>query len=346
MIEDFLDLEILEENRIDLNTKTIMYVSFDGKQVHGKVLYMGGRLTTEKVAPNSLSGIDQVRSFLRKFKTGKDVEKYFNIKGGIKVSLEKIVQQIKDTRALAEEDIMGDGTKKPNPSTLQTRLSRQRSAKGMLPNLYSQYKSELAKRMVYILVTGEQASSTEATLLENGMLVYNADKFYNDILENIPPRMYDGHASPAAVFDVVAGHVENKAGEIDLASYPAPIYKRTYSQKIDSKEKTLDLIKKIVNVEIGTEMVGYAALEAACRVAVNDDFAGATLPVAITLNDVNLAEDLAKGLKKLSKEFYLLTVGKVPSNLKTISASSSKDVEAENITKAVEAIRKKKAKGA
>jgi len=341
MINSYIELDVIEETRLDLNTKLTVFISYDEKKVHGKVSYMGNRLVSEKIEDNTPAGIAKVKSFLSKFKSGQDVEQYFNIKGGLKVSLDKIVEEIIKTKTLAEEDILG-GDKKPNPATLQTRLARQRSAKGMLPILYNQYKSELMKRTFCVLLVGEKSEEAAKMLADQGMVSVSADAFYQEILDLVPSNMYNGRTNSSALFDVMSRHIEDKAGSIDIASYPSPIFKSSYNTKVDSEEKALAFLKRIVNEEIGTEMLGYDALEKAAKIAVNENFAGAKLPIAVSLKDVSIAKDVIAGLKKTSSVFHMVTIEKVDKELEKLSSAKVKTLDEDNINKAIEAIKKTK----
>jgi hypothetical protein len=339
MIESYVELNILEEKRVDLNTKTYIYLSYDEKKLHARISYMGGRLTCEKTADNTVLGRKQLEDFIASFKNDKDVEKYFNIKGGLKVSLEKIVEQIKSQRQIATEVI---DREKSNPSTLQSRLNRQRSAVSILENLYLQYKAEISKRLVVVLVAGKDLEGAGAALQEEGMFVYDADSFYEDILNRVPPRMYDGHANTSALFDVIGRFIEDKAIEIDVNSYPSPIFKQSYNSKISDRKGAMSLLKTMINKEVGSEMVGMAALEAAAKVAANEDFAGQSLAVAITYSDLDTVSDVARGLKSISKSFHVLAVGSVSKSVKELATAQIKEISPENIKKSIETIRKKK----
>lgn len=210
------------------------------------------------------------------------------------MSLVKIVEEIKKNKALAEEVV----SEADDPRTVRGRLGRKNSAKERLKFLYRDYKKTLRNKMAILLVTGDKAEDfCELAQAEGNMFYAKADALYEDLSSRVPEALLKRGMKTSALIDVLSRHLEDKANELDLASYPALVYKSKYEEKIDSKEKMLTLTKKLLNEEVGPELTGYDVLEQVTKQAVNDMFDGKILPVVVLLKDDSMVERVVEGLR-------------------------------------------------
>jgi hypothetical protein len=240
------------------------------------------------------------------------------------MSLVKIVEEIKKTKALAEESI----SEADDPRTLKGRLGRKNSAKEKLKLLYRDYKKTLRNKMAILLVTGDKAQEFCDLASNDGNMFYaEADGLYENLASRIPEGLFKRGMKTSALIDILGRHLEDKANELDLASYPALIYKTKYEQNIDSKEKMLKLTKTLLNEEVGPELVGYDVLEQVTSQAVNDMFDGKVLPVVVLLKDDSIVDRVVEGLKNVGTVATVLAgEGNAPKGSSKISEVSKEQV--------------------
>lgn len=289
----------MEENRILIReirvSEDAVIRNYDTEnRIVSELSYLDGRFLVVKSYERSPKGEKLCDEFVKKFKTKQDVLDYLRIRGAGKVSLSKIVEDIKKYKVLAEETIEENS----DPRTVKSRIGRKNSAKEKLKVLYRDYKKQLQNKMALLLVTGSKAKEfIDIAEAEGNMISTSADSFYEDLTSRIPETLLKGSERPALLIDILSRHLEDKAGELDIASYPALIYKSKYSQNIDSREKMLALTKALINAEVGSELVGYDVLEQATLKAVNEMFDGKVLPVVVLLKDDTIVDEVVKGLK-------------------------------------------------
>ena len=161
-------------------------------------------------------------------------------------------------------------------------------------------KKTLINKMAMLLVTGSKAEEfCEIAQAEGNMFLALADNLYEDISSRIPEPVIKRGMKTAAIIDILGRHLEDKAAELDIASYPAIVYKSKYDKKVENSKDMLELTKILVNSELGSERVGYDVLEQVSRQAVNDMFDGKILPVVVLLKDDSIVNDVIEGLKKI-----------------------------------------------
>ena len=73
----------------------------------------------------------------------------------MKMSLESVAAEIKQSKALAESVVDTTG----NPKTLNNRLGQKEAAKRRLEDLYIRYKQEVNGKVLSVLVTGSEAEA-------------------------------------------------------------------------------------------------------------------------------------------------------------------------------------------
>jgi hypothetical protein len=240
------------------------------------------------------------------------------------MSLNKIVEDIKKNKVLAEEQIDEDS----DPRTLKGRIGRKNSAKEKLKLLYRDYKKTLVNKMAMLLVTGSKAEEfCEIAQAEGNMFLALADNLYEDISSRIPEPVIKRGMKTAAIIDILGRHLEDKATELDIASYPAIVYKSKYDKKVENSKDMLELTKILVNSEVGSELVGYDVLEQVSRQAVNDMFDGKILPVVVLLKDDSIVNDVIEGLKKIGVVSAVLAgEGNAPKNSSKVSDVTKEQV--------------------
>jgi hypothetical protein len=239
-------------------------------------------------------------------------------------TLNKIVDDIKKNKALAEEQI----DENSDPRTVKSRIGRKNSAKEKLRLLYRDYKKTLINKMAMLLVTGSKAEEfCEIAQADGNMFLASADNVYEDLSSRIPESIIKRGMKSAAIIDIIGRHLEDKANELDIASYPALVYKTKYEKKIEDQKDLLALVKTLINNEVGSELVGLDVLEQVTMQAVNDMFNGKVLPVVVLLKDDTIVDDVAEGLKKIGTVSVVLAgAGTTPKNSSKVSDVTKEQV--------------------
>ena len=182
--------------------------------------------------------------------------------------------------------------------------------------------------MAILLVTGSKAEEfCDLAQSEGNMFLANADNLYEDLASRIPETLYKRGTRTGALIDILSRHLEDKANELDIASYPALIHKTKYDQNIDSKDKMLAHSKTLLNEEVGCELVGYDVLEQVTRQAVNEMFDGKVLPVVVLLKDDSIVGKIVEGLKSVGTVSAVLAgEGEAPKGSSKVSEVTKEQV--------------------
>lgn len=221
------------------------------------------------------------------------------------MTFEKLVEEIKENKIFADEEITGDF-----PKTYLSRLGRKEAAKNRLNELYLLYKNELKGRFLSVLVTGSKAEEFTKIAVDTGNMVEaNADSLYIDLTNRINPVYYSGTESSASIVENLSRHLFDKARELDVSEYNELFYKSKYAKHISSKEQMLAFTKELINAEVGSELAAADVLEQVTQKAFKSFFGGKVLPVVVLLKDSSLKDEMANGLKILGKVFTVNAEG-------------------------------------
>ena len=137
------------------------------------------------------------------------------------MTFEKLVEEIKENKVFADEEITGDF-----PKTYLSRLGRKEAAKNRLNELYLLYKNELKGRFLSVLVTGSKAEEFTKIAVDTGNMVEaSADSLYVDLTNRINPVYYSGTESSASIVENLSRHLFDKARELDVSEYNELFYK-------------------------------------------------------------------------------------------------------------------------
>jgi hypothetical protein len=225
------------------------------------------------------------------------------------MSLQSLIKEIKLQREYAKLDpYVGD------PALIRDRAGRKRNAVGVLEALYPQYKREMLNRLGFIVIAGSQAK--EALEVAPGVVKYSADSFFSELVAGVDKNLLTGRESPATLIDMLSHSLDGMARQMDILSYNQMIYNAKYSGVVASQEQLTDLAKRLIFDQVGSEIVGYHALEVATREAFEQEYDGSVLPVMVSVEDAGMLEQVLSGLKKLSPTRTEVAVaGEIPANI-------------------------------
>lgn len=244
------------------------------------------------------------------------------------MSLSNILQEINKVKVYAEEDVSGGSS-----ATNTSRLGRKRRAQEELTNLRERYIEELRFSAVFILVTGSNKDVfTDVATKEFGCFSADPEGFYKNLADSIPPVLYDNRVTSAALFEVIGRHLEDRASEMHLLSYPQLIYKQRYNRTVPNKDGLIQLLKESVNEQVGPEISGIYTLRALADQAIKAGHEGRITPIVMASNDEKLVIDLANSLGRLGSRAFMIATGKGSKVVKsTEGAFFMKEVDKEAV---------------
>jgi hypothetical protein len=230
------------------------------------------------------------------------------------MSLEQTLKEIKTLKPFAEEDLENLDPATTNPATLGGRRGRKMQALEQITRLKRDYKQQLMSSALFLVVVGSERQNFEHAATGNKFGLFSADpeQFYNDLAGRVAPALYQGKESVSGIFDVLGRHLEDKANELDLASYPQLIFKESYTGYLTNVKDFTRLVKRAVNDQMGAEIVGIQAVNSILDTAVERGHAGKTTPIILSTDDLQLAKELLRDLGRLSSRVFLVQAGTAP----------------------------------
>lgn len=194
-----------------------------------------------------------------------------------------------------------------DPRTRNAKLGLARRAQEDLLGLFNDYKNEVRRRIVFILPTGPGAEKfAEIGQKEFGCFSIDAEGPYKDSIKNINPVLFTNSPFNPALLETAVNYFQDVADEIGLISYPMVIYKNIYARTLKNQQELLDIVKEAFNNDIGSEMVGYYAIQKAAAQGIEEGFAGKIMPVILTTNDLKLIESLEENLKIITNNIFVV----------------------------------------
>lgn len=242
------------------------------------------------------------------------------------MSLQNTIKELKRLKPFTEENV------EEGPiETLNGRRGRKTQAIEQTKVLKRQYSLDLLSSAVFIIVTGSKRDEYEKIAIGKKFKLFSADpeEFYKDLANRVSPSLYSGRASPTDLFDVIGRHLEDKMNELEVNEYNQMTFRDKYVQVINTPAEFVTLLKTAINEQIGSEVVGIQAVRSIADKAIEVGHATQTTPIVLNTRDPKLAASLARDLKRLTSQVYLVTVGEGPKyeealNLEDSSAESVK----------------------
>jgi hypothetical protein len=253
------------------------------------------------------------------------------------MSLENTLKLIKQFKPFAEEDVSSGP-----PETLSGRRGRKAQAIEQMKRLKREYKSDLLSTARFIVISGGSKDEFTQIATEN-FYCFSSDpeEFYKDLINRIPPTLYLGKEEITNVFDITGRHLEDKMVELDISEYNQLFYKQEFSKKIEKTEDFLEMVKKVVNKQIGAEIVGIQAVASLVDKAIEKDHDGKITPILLPTLDEQLIADLMKDLERLTSRVYLVSAGRSSKFLKSFEGVFPvKEVTKESVDETLKSIMK------
>jgi hypothetical protein len=211
------------------------------------------------------------------------------------------------------------------------------SAKAKLETLYIEYKNEILKRAVFIMVTGE-LSEKFAGIAEEEWNCFSVDGkiFYKDIVDQLNPDLYQNKNVNAPIFDVVNNVLETKMKHLDVTSYTPIYFNAKYSRGIKTKQEMVEVVKEAVNDNCGGEVIAVDALERVAQKAVNANYSKGLVPILIHSRDENFIVDICDSIRIINPRVIRIAAGTTENDINALT--ELKEVNAEQVGKALKKI--------
>jgi hypothetical protein len=223
------------------------------------------------------------------------------------MSLESIIGNIQEEKAIAEIDLDTVST-----AAYPYKQGQVKSAKHKLEGLYIDYKNELLKRAVFILVTGDDAEGfSEIADSEFNCFTTDGDALFKDIVGELNPQLYTDKMANGALFDIVSNILEHKLKHLDIVEYNELMFNTKYSRHLKDKEDCVQLVKEAVTDIVGPEVIGLNALEEVTKEAVNRGYKSRVVPILIFNKDAQFVVDISPRLRNLNPRVVRVAAGKV-----------------------------------
>lgn len=248
------------------------------------------------------------------------------------MSLESIIGNIQEEKKIAEIDLDTVST-----AAYPYKKGQVKSAKHKLEGLYIEYKNELLKRAVFILVTGDGAGEfAELAESEFKCFATDGDALFKEIVEELNPQLYTDKMANGALFDIVSNILENKLKNLDIVEYNELMYNTKYSRHLKNKEDCIQLVKEAVTEIVGPEIIGLNALEKVTQEAVNVGYKKRSVPIVIFNKDEQFVVDISPRLRNLNPRVVRVAAGKLGMdiNAKVII----KNIDTKSVGKALQEI--------
>jgi hypothetical protein len=246
--------------------------------------------------------------------------------------LAELIEEIKKTKPLADENL-----ETGHYTTLNARRGRQARAIETMKELTEKYSQKLLQGTVFILTAGALKDEFTAMATEKYQY-FSADPevFYKDLLKQIHPNLYT--SGPSNIFDVLGRILENKMLELGVLEYPQPQFKNAYQRGIKGEADVLQLVKDIINDQVGGEIAGVAAVRSLVPAAIKQGHNKRVTPLILNTSDEKLTLSLTKALTEITPFVFLVVAGKASKAFKLPGAVTIKDVTVESVEAALKTI--------
>jgi hypothetical protein len=251
---------------------------------------------------------------------------------GDAMNLSVILDEINQQKKIAQQDL-----NVISPKALPYKKGQVNSAKQKLEDLYVDYKNELLKSSVFILVTGDESESF-ASIAEEKFKCFSVDgkSMFKEMLEKVNPQLYKNKKVNAFVFEVLGNVLEDKMKTLDIKAYNQLIFDAKYSIVTKDENEMLNVITSAVTDIVGSEVVGLDALERITQKAVNKNYKSKIVPILIHSQDEGFIDSITAGLKQLNPKVIKVSAGKTKTDLKT--KISLEEVNEKSIEEALKTI--------
>lgn len=228
--------------------------------------------------------------------------------------LDSILEKIQQEKKIAEQDL--DAV---DPRVRSYKKGQIMSAKERLEGLYLEYKNEILKRSVFILVTGNE-SDKFIKIAEKKFKCFSleADVMFSEIVDKISPQLYENKTLNAAIFDVVGNVLEDRMKELDIVSYNSLMFSSKFYKNIKDKKEMVEAIREAVSDIVGGEVIGMDALERVSKKAVNKQYKSRIVPILLRTDNEQFIIKMSDSIRLINPRVVRVAAGKTQQDVNAI----------------------------
>lgn len=238
------------------------------------------------------------------------------------MSLQKMIEEIKQIRPFAEED-----TSQGPLETLNARRGRKNQAIERLKQIKASYSKELLRTAVFIVSAGSGRDEFQKIASEQfGIFTADPMEFYADLAGRVPASLYLGKESISNLFEVIGRHLEDKMNELDINEYNQLIFKAEFAGKINNPSEFENLVRRAINKQIGAEIAGIQAIQSILGSAIEREHTDKITPIVLNAESEELALELMKDLERITAKTFLVNSGKSTKTLRAVEGALSAQI--------------------
>lgn len=216
------------------------------------------------------------------------------------MSLADILSEIKKYQPYANEDVESGAIE-----TLNGRRGRKAQAIERLKSLEDLYRREMLSSTAFVLVNGSHRDEVVKVGLAAKLLSSDPEQFYKDLASKFSAN-HLGRESLSTIFDILGRHLEEKARNLGVAAYPMVLFKEEYRQVLHSHEDFVTLLKRAINDQMGSEIVGVQAIHSLTKPAIESGHKKDYTIVLLASQDQTLLAQLSKDLLRITRDVFLV----------------------------------------
>lgn len=228
--------------------------------------------------------------------------------------LDQILEKIKEEKKVAEQDL--DAV---DPRVLSYKKGQVSSSKERLEKLYLDYKNEILKRSVFILVTGEDSDKfAKIATKKFKCFSLEADVMFTEIVDQLSPQLYENKTLSSSVFDIVGNVLENRMKQLDIVSYNSLMFSSKFSKNIKDKKEMIEAVREAVSDIVGGEVIGMDALERVSKDAVNKNYKSRIVPILLRTDDERFIIKMSDSIRLVNPRVVRVAAGKTGQDINAI----------------------------
>ena len=240
--------------------------------------------------------------------------------------LKEIIEKIIETKRIAETDVPLEPVQ-----TYQHRKANKAQAVYNLDSLMVDYRNEVLKSSILMLVTGEDKNAfAKIASEEYACIAFEAEQVFADIANKIDPHNYLGKKANIYLIEMIEEELKTIAFKAGIQSMPELKCEAKHDRNFNSKKDFVDYIQEIVLEYIGAELLVVIAISYASEIAINELRPSSILPVMLTSNDFAFLEEIKNNGQSFTKNIFTISCGKVKKNTNCgirLKEATSEEVE-------------------
>jgi hypothetical protein len=246
------------------------------------------------------------------------------------MTIQRILDQIREQTKLATTEVEREPI-----STYNNRRSFQRQAGENLDNLFIELKNSVKQNHVLMIGMGNGANKFGEVVQEH-VTTINVDGLYEQIADQLDPRLYTGKHLNAYLFDNFISAIDVVFKHLDIKDYVHMTYDVKYSGLINDRSDLIKVLKRVINDKFEADIMGVYIMDKAARTIISNNVAKTIVPIYVPIEDELLVED---ALKLANRRTFFIGAGNLNKELKKRMNFNINKIDEENALEILSKIR-------